>query len=226
MSFSYYFFENHFSDFEPLLREKGTECTLKKGYEITANNPELYLYYIINGIFKLSLTHEDGAVKTVCFHGKGSIFPYSLCRPTDNEYKIETDILLLTAVTDVLTIRIKPSIFHDMLLESPNFHMAMTDYCIKHSNLFMFESINLSYNTAFIKTCNFIYIFSRYLHGKGINLTQTEIGEIIGETRLEVARALKKLRGMGIIDTSRVGISVLNMEELIKNCSYAVGRIE
>ena len=220
MRFSPYYFENHFSDFESLLRSKGEECTLKKGYEITADNPDLYLYYIINGIFKLSLTHKEGAIKTICFHGKASIFPYSLCRPTDNEYKIESDILVLTAITDVLAIRIIPEVFHKTMLENPNFHMAMTDYCISHSNLFMFESINLSYNTAFIKTCNFIYIYTQYLHGKGIKLTQAEVGEIIGETRLEVARALKKLRAMGIVDTSRNGITVLNMDSLIDLCSY------
>lgn len=220
MRFPQYFFENHFSSFESLLHDKGEECSLKKGYKITVNNPDLYLYYIINGIFKLSLTHEEGAIKTVCFHGKNSILPYSLCRPTDNEYKIESDILTLTAITDVLAIRIIPKVFHKTMLENPNFHMAMTDYCIKHSNLFMFESINLSYNTAFIKTCNFIYIYSQYLSGKGIRLTQAEIGEIIGETRLEVARVLKKLRVMGIVSTSRNGITVLNPNILFNLCSY------
>lgn len=220
MRFSSYYFENHFSDFESLLRSKGEECILKKGYEITADNSDLYLYYIINEIFKLSLTHQEGAIKTICFHGKDSIFPYSLCRPTDNEYKIESDILVLTAITDVLAIRIIPEVFHKTMLENPDFHMAMTDYCIRHSNLFMFESINLCYNTAFIKTCNFIYIYTQYLHGKGIKLNQAEVGEIIGESRLEVARALKKLRALGIVSTSRNGITILNMDDLINLCSY------
>ncbi|MCQ4922155.1 Crp/Fnr family transcriptional regulator [Tissierella carlieri] len=220
MRFPQYYFENHFSKFESLLRSLGEECNLKKGYEITSINPNLYLYFTLNGIFKLSLTHEEGAIKTICFHGKNSILPYSLCRPTDNEYKIESDALVLTAITDVLAIRIIPRVFHKAMLENPDFHMAMTDYCIRHSNLFMFESINLSYNTAFIKTCNFLYIYTSYLQGKGIRLTQSEIGEIIGETRLEVARVLKKLRTMGIVSTSRNGIEVLDMDNLINLCSY------
>jgi CRP-like cAMP-binding protein len=83
----------------------------------------------------------------------------------------------------------------------------------------MHESVTLSYDSAFVKTCNIVYMYIHYLNKVGINLTQAEIGEMIGETRLEVARSLKKLRDQGIIKTSKNCIEVLDPEVLKLNCN-------
>ena len=72
----------------------------------------------------------------------------------------------------------------------------------------------LSYSTPFNKTASFINIYLNYLTDHGVILTQSEIGEFIGETRLEVARALKKLRDLNIVETSRNKIHVLDWERL------------
>lgn len=216
------YFEEQFTQFKDLLLEHGEKVTLKEGTVITNTDTDLYLYYIENGIFKLSLIHDEGALKTICFHGEGSICPYSLSRPTDkNDYKIDVDFFIISAITDVQTIRIKPEVFHQLLLENAKLGVTMIDYIIKHSNLFMNESVTISYDPAFTRTCNFVYIYTQYLHKKGIQLTQTEIGEMVGLTRLEVARALKKLREKSIIKTTRTSIFVLDIEKLKDNCSIS-----
>src|SRR5699024_8927124 len=110
--------------------------------------------------------------------------------------------------------RIRPKNFYQALKENPDLSIAMLDYVVMHSNLFMRESLTLSYDSAFVKTCNIVYIYTHYLNKMGINLTQSEIGEMIGETRLEVARSLKKLREQNIIKTSRNHIKVLDAEKL------------
>ncbi|MCC3359175.1 Crp/Fnr family transcriptional regulator [Bacillus sp. REN16] len=213
------FFENQFTDFKPLLLEIGERYLLEKGSVITNNIEPLYLYYIEKGIFRLSVNHIEGVSKTICFHGEGSICPYSLSRPINGTFQIDVDFFAITAITDIDTIRIRPKDFHQALKENTDLGIAMLDYVIMHSNLFMHETLTLSYDSAFVKTCNIVYIYTHYLNKMGINLTQAEIGEIIGETRLEVARSLKKLRDDGIIKTSRNCLEVLNPEALKLNCS-------
>lgn len=213
------FFENQFTDFKTLLLEIGERCLLEKGSIVTNNIEPLYLYYVEKGIFKLSVNHIEGNSKTICFHGEGSICPYSLSRPINGKFHIAVDFFVITAITDIKTIRIRPKDFYQALKEDPDLGITMLDYVIMHSNLFMRESATLSYDSAFVKTCNIVYVYSHYLNMMGINLTQEEIGEIIGETRLEVARSLKKLRDQGIIKTSRNCIEVLDLETLKLNCN-------
>lgn len=213
------FFENQFTDFKPLLLDIGEKWLLEKGSIITDNEAPLYLYYVEKGIFKLSVDHIEGIRKTICFHGEGSICPYSLSRPIDDKFQIDVDFFVITAITDIETIRIRPEDFYQALKENPDLSIAMLDYVVMHSNLFMRESLTLSYDSAFVKTCNIVYIYTHYLNKMGINLTQSEIGEMIGETRLEVARSLKKLREQNIIKTSRNHIKVLDAETLKLYCN-------
>ena len=213
------FFEDQFTEFKPLLLEIGEKYLLEKGSVITNNLDTLYLYYVESGIFKLSVNHIEGDSKTICFHGEGSICPYSLSRPINGKFHIDVDFFMITAITDINTIRIRPKDFYQALKENPDLSITMLDYVIMHSNLFMHESVTLSYDSAFVKTCNIVYMYNHYLNKIGINLTQREIGEIIGETRLEVARSLKKLRDQRIIKTSRNCIEVLDPEALKINCN-------
>ncbi|WP_053362497.1 Crp/Fnr family transcriptional regulator [Bacillus sp. FJAT-27251] len=213
------FFENQFTDFKPLLLEIGERYLLEKGSIITNDIEPLYLYYVEKGIFRLSVNHIEGVSKTICFHGEGSICPYSLSRPINGNFHIDVDFFAITAITDIETIRIRPKDFFHALRNNPDLSIAMLDYVIMHSNLFMHESITLSYDSAFVKTCNIVYIYTHYLNKMGINLTQAEIGEIIGEKRLEVARSLKVLRDQGIIKTSRNCIEVLDPDALKLNCN-------
>ncbi|MBP2076856.1 Crp/Fnr family transcriptional regulator [Oceanobacillus polygoni] len=192
---------------------------MEKGNVITNNIEPLYLYYVEKGIFKLSVDHIEGESKTICFHGEGSICPYSLSRPLDGKFQIDVDFFVITAITDIETIRFRPEDFYQALRENPDLSIAMLDYVIMHSNLFMRESLTLSYDSAFVKTCNIVYIYTHYLNKMGINLTQSEIGEMIGETRLEVARSLKKLREGNVIKTSRNCIEVLDSEQLKLYCN-------
>lgn len=213
------YFRNNFIDFKQILLDIGEKCVLEKGDVITNYSYTSYLYYVEKGIFKLSIDHIDGGSKTICFHGEGSICPYSLSRPKDGEFYLDVDFFRISALTKIDAIRISPADFYKALKNNPDFSISMLDYVIKHSNLFMREAVTLSYDSAFVKTCNIVYLYSSYLNELGINLTQGEIGEMIGETRLEVARALKKLREQEIVKTSRNQIEVLNIEALELNCN-------
>lgn len=209
------FFENYFNDFTDLFLEVGETVMFKKGDTISSLDKNQYIYYIKDGIFLLYLEHEKGEHKAFCYHAAGSLNPYSLARPKKGNYKIELDYFVITAITEIKAIRIKPKLFHSLMLEHPTLAIAMLDYVIDHSNLYLYESLRLSYNSAFSKTCNFVYVYTQHLMKKGIALSQSDIGAFIGETRLSVARSLKTLREMNVVNTSRNKITVLDMNKLI-----------
>lgn len=137
------------------------------------------------------------------YHRIGTLTPYSLTRPQNGIFKIDLNIFITTAITDVKAISIRPEDFYKIFTENSRLATSLLDYIIDHSNLYLSELLYLSYSTPFNKTASFINIYLNYLTDHGVILTQSEIGEFIGETRLEVARALKKLRDLNIVETSR-----------------------
>lgn len=213
------YFKNNFIDFKAELLDIGERCILDKGKIIANSKDTTYLYYVDKGIFKLSMDHIDGESKTICFHGEGAICPYSLSRPKDGKFYVDVDFFKISALTEIEAIKISPENFYQFLKNNSELSIRMLDYVIKHSNLFMREAVTLSYDSAFVKTCNIVYLYSNYLNKQGINLTQGEIGEMIGETRLEVARSLKKLREEQIVKTSRNHIEVTDLGALELNCN-------
>ena len=54
----------------------------------------------------------------------------------------------------------------------------------------------------------------------GLILTQDDIGDIIGESRLDVARAFRNLRDLNIVSTSRGSVTILDKEKLFRLTSY------
>lgn len=162
----------------------------------------------------LSLDNIEGDRKAFMYHGIGTLTPYSLTRPQNGIFKIDLDIFITTAMTDIDAIAIRPEVFYETFTKNSDLATALLHYVIDHSNLYLTEQLYLSYSSAFNKTASFIIIYTKYLMNHGVYLTQREIGEFIGETRLEVARALKKLRDLNIVETSRTSIKVLDYEKL------------
>jgi len=220
MSLTNIFFENYFNEFEDLFLSIGEEMKIEKGDIISSADESLYLYYILEGIFVLTVENDMGESKAFCFHSVGCINPYSPVRPQSGEFKIDLENFIITALTDVNTVRIKPEIFYQNMLKNPHLSIMMLDYIIDHSNLYLQELLHLSYNSAFTKTCNFIYVYTQHLMKYNIYLTQEEIGRFIGETRLEVARSLQKLRQMNIVKTSRYNIKVTDIKRLKELCIF------
>ncbi len=216
------FFSHHFDAFEALFAENGDYYVFEKGEEFSASD-EQYIYYALEGTFVLYLIEPNGEQKAFCYHSKGTITPYSLVRPqADQSYAMDLDFFVIRAINPVKTYRIKPAVYHELMMTHPELALATIDYIIHHSSLYLFESIKLSYYTAYEKTCNFIYIYTQYLQPQGIILSQNDIADFIGVSRLSVARALKKLRDQDIIQTSRYQIKVMDLEKLKELVTYEV----
>ena len=223
MKLSDIYYDSHFSEFEELFRQNGTIVHFQKGASIPTDYKVKNIYYTVKGLSKYFFVHENGSEKVTGIFGHGTLIPYSLCLPVSEKNFVYKDYFKSRTLTDVLAICLKQSTYHELFEKTPELRTANYDWIAFQHSRYEFETFFLSNCGAFTKVCNFLYtnisLYDIY-RKNGLTLTQDDIGDIIGESRLEVARAFRNLRDMNVISTSRGYVSVLDQEKLAQLTSY------
>ena len=99
---------------------------------------------------------------------------------------------------------------------------SLTDMYV---NSLLFSSIHQEYNPSLVKICNLLYLLTINQPtdaGMRIELTQDELAELLGLSRVQLTRGLSALRQQRIISTSRGAIRVLDLPRLLSLCSSEV----
>ena len=89
-------------------------------------------------------------------------------------------------------------------------------------NRFLFEIVHQEYNPSFVKICNLLYLLTvnqPACSGLVIDMTQQELAEILGLSRIQLTRGLSELRKQNIISTSRGNVHVIDLPALATLCS-------
>lgn len=100
---------------------------------------------------------------------------------------------------------------------------TVIDWYSKYVNKFLFETVHNEFNPNHIKIANLIYLLAMNISNFSnlvIGITQEELGEILGLSRVHITRGLSELRKVGVITTSRNKINITNLELLKRLCSY------
>ena len=161
--------------------------------------------------------------KVTGIFGPGTLIPYSLCLPVSEKNFVYKDYFKSQTLTDVDAICLKQATYHKLFESSAALRTANYDWIAFQHNRYEFETFFLSNCGAFTKVCNFLYsnssLYNVYRQN-GLILTQDDIGDIIGESRLDVARAFRNLRDLNIVSTSRGSVTILDKEKLFRLTSY------
>ncbi len=217
-----YFFIDDFKQFytyfnSKLHRQKHFD---KDTYLWTIGKPYDKIYYISSGIAKTYIEHENGHRKIISFHSNNTIFPGYHRR----EFKIESSIAT-KAVTDITALEFTREQFGEMILENSALNLQLTNWYATYVNLLLYENAHQGYNTTFIKLCNLLYLLNNNqnpnpAHTNNIlEFKQDDIAEILGLSRVNLARSFAKLRDENIIRTSRQKIEIIAPDILTKYCS-------
>ena len=215
-----YFFSNDFSQcYEYFLSKPHKKKNFSKGeYLWKPGEPFRTIHYIISGIIQCYIIHENGHRKIVSFHGKGTVFPgYH-----QKNYKIESSIITV-AMTDIEVIEFTKEEFHVMFENNTNVRSAVIDWFSTYTNLLLYDSAHQEYNNAFIKLCNLLYLLfagNADIKESFIGITQDELADILGTSRVNLARGLSFLRTRNIIATHRKQIEIIDISGLISYCSF------
>lgn len=162
--------------------------------------------------------HESGRLKVSTFRGDGTIFPLYV----NYSETIMEKVLEVQAFTDITVLEIPKYRIHNLMMENPDFAMAMNGAYSKYTTLLLYDLTSQLFDNALVKTCSFLHIYISYMQPavpSVIELTQEEIGDIIGLTRPNVSRALNVLKKDGIIETDRGLIRVTDHERLKTYCA-------
>lgn len=212
-----YIFSDDFRQFyDYFLLQPHIKKNFNKGdYLWKPGQPYEKIHYIISGIEMLYSDHENGKRKIISFHGAGTVFPGY----RQNDYKIELSLITI-ALSEMEVLEFTISQFQSMFETNTMLSEQVINWYSMYVNHFLFETIHQEYNSSLVKICNLLYLLTvNQNSGLAVDMTQDELSEILGLSRVQFTRGLSELRRRNIISTTRKKIYITNFPELAKLCS-------
>lgn len=214
-----YFFANDFNQFYSyFLTQPHKNCFFRKGeYLWESGEPFQRIHYIISGVAQNYMEHENGHRKIISFHGEGTVFPgYH-----QYDYKIERS-LVTTAVSDMNVLEFTKDQFRQMFETNLQLSANVVEWYSMYVNRLLYETAHQEYNSSFIRLCNLLYLLSGRQPdhiAPCISMTQDDLADILGISRVHVTRGLAQLREQEIILTRRKQIEIRDLPALAEYCS-------
>lgn len=214
-----YIFTNDFAELKPLFEaQPHKEVQLKAGDFLWQPDEHVqYINYIETGIARTYLVHESGRRKIISYHGVGTIFPGF----HELEFKIE-QTLVTEAITPMKVWRFSRAEFGKLIDKYPEIYKYLVNSYARYINLLLFETAHQEYNSGFVKVCNAILLIHNAQTEVGENalfLSQEELSELVGMSRVNLTRHIGRLREEGVIDTARKQIRIRKLDTLMRYCS-------
>lgn len=138
-----------------------------------------------------------------------------------NDYKIELS-LTTAALSDMEVLEFTKRQFRTMFETNAALAETVVDWYSSYVNLFLFETVHQEYNPSLIKICNLLYLLTvsqSFRSGPVLGMTQDELAELLGLSRVQITRGLSELRSRKIISTGRGKIEVLDLSGLAELCT-------
>lgn len=211
-----YFFKGDYRRFyRYFLTKPHQKIGIRHDYVWKSQELNQKICYIVSGIAQNYIEHEDGYKKMIAFHGKGAIFPYY----HRLNFKMEKN-MMTRAVTDMDLLMFDKNVFGKMIQENFELNIQVINSYAAKLNLQFYENAHQRYNNSFVKLCNLLYLLFVYdKHRLIFNISQSNIADILGISRVHLTRGLNKLREENIILTRRKQIEIIKPLELMKYCS-------
>ena len=170
------------------------------------------MHYILSGAARCCVEHENGRRKIISFHGAGTLFPVY----HERDYRIELAITT-EALSPVETLEFSKADFRAMFRENGALAAALVEWYASYVNLLLYETAHQEYNGSFLKLCNLLYLLAP---AGGLDaVTQEELADILGTSRVNLTRGLAQLRNEGVVRTRRGRVEIADREALARRCS-------
>lgn len=214
----YYFADDFRSFYEYFLSQPYTERTFQKGdYLWKPGQPYDRVQYYVSGASVHFSEHESGRRKIISFHGPGTILPgYHT-----TEFRIELSLTTI-ALSEVKVLEFTIPQFRAMFESNKELAESVVNWYSKYINRFLFETIHQDFNPSQVKLCNLLYLLTMNQpsnSGLVIEMTQEDIADILGMSRVQITRELTNLRNRGILSTTRGRLIVTDLPALASLCT-------
>ena len=214
----YYFADDFRSFYEYFLSQPHTERAFQKGdYLWKAGQPYDCVQYYVFGASVHFSEHESGRRKIISFHGPGTLFPgYHT-----NDFHIE-QTLMTVALSKIEVLEFTVPQFKTMFEKNTSLAESVVNWYSMYVNHFLFETIHQEFNPSQVKLCNLLYLLTINQpsnSGRVIEMTQEDIADILGMSRVQITRELTELRNLGILATTRGKLTITNLPALTSYCT-------
>lgn len=193
----------------PLSLSKGS-IICKKGIS------SKWMYYLEDGMVKISAGNYTGSEKIFAYLKSNSIFGLDCFHPEMRS------IVTIEAVTNVWVMPFTSETLRIMMAENKDFAYDLVAYYSKVMRQLCFDGENQSINDAAIRLANFLFLYiSGNDSGKdNIDMTQQELASAISCSRSSISRICGKLKNEGIIKINGKGISIVDKKKLEGLCHF------
>jgi len=224
-----YYYSADFLPFKDYLIER-CDCVkaFKKGEYLNGAGADYNtIYYLISGVGYFYVLHESGKRSIISIHGSGDIYPlFRDLEDGSTPFQLEKSIFF-QAMSDVEVAVFSYKTMKSLIDKREDFRHKWIRAYMNYINLLLYR-ISISDNdTGSTKVCD--YLFSMYTYADwpikenaSLHISQEEIAEMIGMTRIHLSRILSVLASEKVVTLGRKLITICDFEALKRGCSKEV----
>lgn len=217
-----FYFSHKFSRYKDIIQKYDVQKVNfnKNDFLTTPGDINNTAYYINSGILLFSLSHEKGSEKSLALFGPGSIFPIGL---TDHKYKMDFEIIL-SAFSDLDVYKFSYLTLREIARDNHDFAIDLLEHNCDFTSYLFHDSVSQAFDSCTTRLCDVLYLYfvNTYNENNTINISQSSLANFTGASKAQIERALKELRDLKILETSRNKIIILDLENLLSKCSENV----
>lgn len=214
----YYFADDFHTFYDYFLSQPHVKRVFpRESYLWKPGQPCDRIHYFISGAAVHFSEHESGRRKIISFHGPGTVFPGY--HTTD--FRIELSLTTM-ALSEIIALEFTIPQFKAMFEANTALSEQVVNWYAMYVNRFLFETIHQEFNTSQVKLCNLLYLLTRNQptdSGLVIGMTQEDLADILGLSRVQITRELTGLRNKGIVETSRGKLLITDLPKLSAICT-------
>lgn len=171
--------------------------------------------YFVSGHARMISINLDGKLFSPLFFSAGNLFPITCIKNNFDIFPIQFSVI---ANTDCYVIMFTPDLLKKVILNHPEVGIECINQCHTIEHLLLYEVFGFSIKSSEKRICDLLYDFHQKSLQTGykeyIHFSQNQLSEILGISRMQLNRVLKKLRSKGIIKTENGDIVLIKPYEL------------
>lgn len=176
-------------------------------------------FYILSGLFRLSLRHDQGE-KALNIFGPGTVFPVGVELHEDwMEFE-----MVIQALTDLQVYAMPYPELKRIVVDNGRFAgELLRENCDFMGYLFM-DSVNQAFEPCLVRLADVLYLYVTMVKPTSnvVMLSQLELAKFVGGSKAQFERSIQFLRRDGVIDTARGRVIVLDRSSLLEHCSLGL----
>ena len=174
------------------------------------------LHYFLSGAAVHFAEHETGRRRIISFHGPGTVFPGY--HTTD--FRIELS-LTTAALSEIRVLEFSILQFQAMFASNTALAEQVVNWYAMYVNRFLFETVHQEFHSSRVKLCNLLYLLAKNQPNPCpvIEMTQEDLADILGLSRVHITRELTELRRMGVLTTMRGRLTITDLPALAGLCT-------